>query len=32
MNGWGVMAEAAELARRGEPFALATVVWRQGPS
>lgn len=32
MDGWGVMAEAAELARRGEPFALATVVWRQGPS
>jgi xanthine dehydrogenase accessory factor len=31
-DGWGVMAEAAELARRGEPFALATVVWRQGPS
>ncbi len=26
------MAEAAELGRRGEPFALATVVWRQGPS
>jgi xanthine dehydrogenase accessory factor len=32
MDGWGVMAEAAELARSGEPFALATVVWRQGPS
>jgi xanthine dehydrogenase accessory factor len=32
MDGWGVLAEAAELARRGEPFALATVVWRQGPS
>jgi xanthine dehydrogenase accessory factor len=31
-DGWGVMTEAAELARRGEPFALATVVWRQGPS
>jgi xanthine dehydrogenase accessory factor len=31
-DGWGVMAEAAELARRGEAFALATVVWRQGPS
>jgi xanthine dehydrogenase accessory factor len=26
------MQQAAELARRGEPFALATVVWRQGPS
>jgi xanthine dehydrogenase accessory factor len=26
------MSEAAELARKGEPFALATVVWRQGPS
>ena len=26
------MEQAAELARRGEPFALATVVWRQGPS
>jgi xanthine dehydrogenase accessory factor len=26
------MAEAAELGRRGEPFALATVVWRQAPS
>src|SRR5215472_18800693 len=32
MDGWGVLAEAAEMARRGEPFALATVVWRQGPS
>ncbi len=32
MDGWAVMTEAAELARRGEPFALATVVWRQGPS
>jgi len=31
-DGWAVLAEAAELARRGEPFALATVVWRQGPS
>jgi xanthine dehydrogenase accessory factor len=26
------MEQAAELARRGEAFALATVVWRQGPS
>jgi xanthine dehydrogenase accessory factor len=32
MDGWGVITDAAELARRGEPFALATVVWRQGPS
>jgi xanthine dehydrogenase accessory factor len=32
MDGWGVMTDAAELARQGEPFALATVVWRQGPS
>jgi xanthine dehydrogenase accessory factor len=32
MDGWAVLAEATELARRGEPFALATVVWRQGPS
>jgi len=29
---WAVLAEASELARDGEPFALATVVWRQGPS
>ena len=27
-----VLQEAAEKARQGEPFALATVVWRQGPS
>jgi xanthine dehydrogenase accessory factor len=32
MYGWQVMEQAAELQRRGEPFALATVVWRQGPS
>jgi xanthine dehydrogenase accessory factor len=32
MQGWGVLEEAAELTRRGQPFALATVVWRQGPS
>jgi xanthine dehydrogenase accessory factor len=32
LDGWGVLQEAAELARRGEPFALATVVWRQAPS
>ena len=29
---WSVLEQAAELARRGEAFALATVVWRQGPS
>jgi xanthine dehydrogenase accessory factor len=32
MDGWAVIEQAAELARRGESFALATVVWRQGPS
>jgi xanthine dehydrogenase accessory factor len=32
MEGWGVLQQATELARRGEAFALATVVWRQGPS
>jgi xanthine dehydrogenase accessory factor len=32
MDGWGVLEQASELARRGEAFALATVVWRQGPS
>jgi xanthine dehydrogenase accessory factor len=32
MNGWEVVEHAADLARRGEAFALATVVWRQGPS
>ncbi len=32
MNGWEVMAHAAELTQRGEAFAVATVVWRQGPS
>ena len=31
-DGWDVLEQAAELARRGEEFALATVVWRQGPS
>jgi xanthine dehydrogenase accessory factor len=29
---WGILQQATDLARRGEPFALATVVWRQGPS
>jgi xanthine dehydrogenase accessory factor len=32
VDGWDVMERAQELARRGEEFALATVVWRQGPS
>jgi xanthine dehydrogenase accessory factor len=32
VDGWDVIQQAAELARRGEEFALATVVWRQGPS
>jgi xanthine dehydrogenase accessory factor len=31
-EGWDVVEQAAELARRGEEFALATVVWRQAPS
>jgi len=29
---WGIVEQAVELARRGEEFAMATVVWRQGPS
>jgi xanthine dehydrogenase accessory factor len=32
MNGLGVLEQASELARNGEAFALATVVWRQSPS
>jgi len=32
LDGWGVLEQAGELTRRGEAFALATVVWRQGPS
>jgi xanthine dehydrogenase accessory factor len=32
MNGLGVLGQIADLARGGETFALATVVWRQGPS
>src|SRR5579859_1307590 len=32
MNGLGVLARMNELARGGQAFALATVVWRQGPS
>lgn len=31
-EGWDVLEHALELSRRGEPFALATVVWRRGPS
>ena len=32
MNGLGVLEQVGELARSGRTFALATVVWRQGPS
>jgi xanthine dehydrogenase accessory factor len=32
MNGLGVLERAGQLARSGQTFALATVVWRQGPS
>jgi xanthine dehydrogenase accessory factor len=32
MNGLGVLERISELARGGQTFALATVVWRQGPS
>jgi xanthine dehydrogenase accessory factor len=32
MDGWAFLEHGAGLARRGESFALATVVWRQGPS
>src|SRR2546430_4441486 len=32
MDGGGVLERASELARQGQVFALATVVWRQGPS
>lgn len=32
MDGWSILEQAGDLARRGEAFALATVVWRQGPS
>jgi xanthine dehydrogenase accessory factor len=32
MNGLGVLEQIGELARTGQTFALATVVWRQGPS
>ena len=32
MDGRAVLEQAGELTRRGQAFALATVVWRQGPS
>jgi xanthine dehydrogenase accessory factor len=32
MDGWDILEQAGELSRRGEEFAMATVVWRQGPS
>ncbi|HUN31376.1 MAG TPA: XdhC family protein [Trebonia sp.] len=32
MTGLAVLERAGQLARSGQPFALATVVWRQGPS
>ena len=32
MNGLGVLERMSVLARSGQTFALATVVWRQGPS
>jgi xanthine dehydrogenase accessory factor len=32
VDGWDVIERAGELSRHGEEFALATVVWRQGPS
>jgi xanthine dehydrogenase accessory factor len=32
MDAWQVIKQAAELSRQGTAFALATVVWRQGPS
>ena len=31
-DGWSIVERSVELARRGEEFALATVVWRQGPT
>lgn len=31
-DGWQILEKASELAKQGEQFALATVVWRQGPS
>ncbi len=32
VDGWRMVEKAAELARQGVEFALATVVWRQAPS
>jgi xanthine dehydrogenase accessory factor len=32
MVGMAILEEIGELTRRGQPFALATVVWRQSPS
>ncbi|WP_419855465.1 XdhC family protein [Candidatus Poriferisodalis sp.] len=32
VEGWGVIERATELARSGEAFVLATVVWREGPT
>lgn len=32
IDGWDVLDRADELSRMGVAFALATVVWRQGPS
>ena len=32
MEGIAILEEIGELTRRGQPFALATVVWRQSPS
>jgi xanthine dehydrogenase accessory factor len=31
-DGWDILDHARELSRRGEEFALATVVWRAGPT
>lgn len=31
-DGWRILELASELTDRGEKFAIATVVWRQGPS
>ncbi|WP_419944968.1 XdhC family protein [Candidatus Poriferisodalis sp.] len=32
VEGWRVLERAVDLARSGEAFVLATVVWREGPS
>ncbi len=32
VEGWGVLERAVDLARSGEAFVLATVVWREGPT